>query len=296
MAENDVRAAGTPRMPDPNQLAQLSPEELAQAMEQALDEMTEDTYDPAVLDAYLDALDAQAPMPEIPDVDTSYQQFQAMVSGAVSPQEHPHTRRGGKVLRMTLRVFLAAAFLFACLVAAQAAGMNIFGPVISWTEDTFLMELPSTPPTSPTSPWYEKYLNRLSTVGLTAQDLPTWLPDGYDVSPMVQLVQGTTTGTAPFDSAFFNIEGPDGPDGARLTLDIMTHLNMDEMEYLSIDKDGTPVETYQVNDKTVYLFSNNGEAKAVCQYGDVFYFLEGDVTEDMIEPFFGSIGQASEPQ
>ena len=72
MAENDVRAAGTPRMPDPNQLAQLSPEELAQAMEQALDEMTEDTYDQAVLDAYLDALDAQAPMPEMPDVDTSY--------------------------------------------------------------------------------------------------------------------------------------------------------------------------------------------------------------------------------
>ena len=27
MAENDVRATGTPRMPDPNQLAQLSPEE-----------------------------------------------------------------------------------------------------------------------------------------------------------------------------------------------------------------------------------------------------------------------------
>ena len=41
MAENDVRAAGTPQMPDANQLAQ--------AMEQALDEMTEDTYDQAVL-------------------------------------------------------------------------------------------------------------------------------------------------------------------------------------------------------------------------------------------------------
>lgn len=282
MAENDVRATGTFRMPDPKQLAQLSPEELAQAMEQALDEMTEDTYDQAVLDAYLDALDAQAPMPEMPDVDTSYQQFQAMLSGAVSPQEHPHTRRGGKVLRMTLRVFLAAAFLFGCLVAAQAAGFNILGAVISWTDDTFLMELPTTPPTSP---WYEEYLDELATVDLTAQDLPTWLPEGYRVPPMVSI----STGETPFDSAFFNIEGP---NGERMSLDIMTNLDMDQMEYLSMDKDDTPVEIYEIDDKTVYFFSDGNDTKAVCQYGDVFYFLEGDVTEDMVEPFFGSIGQA----
>ena len=282
MAEHDLRVTGTTQMPDPNQLAQLSPEDLAQAMEQALDGMTEDTYDQAVLDAYLDALDAQAPMPEMPDVDTSYQQFQAMLSGAVSPQEHPHTRRGGKVLRMTLRVFLAAAFLFGCLVAAQAAGFNILGAVISWTDDTFLMELPTTPPTSP---WYEEYLDELATVDLTAQDLPTWLPEGYRVPPMVSI----STGETPFDSAFFNIEGP---NGERMSLDIMTNLDMDQMEYLSMDKDDTPVEIYEIDDKTVYFFSDGNDTKAVCQYGDVFYFLEGDVTEDMVEPFFGSIGQA----
>ena len=282
MAENDVRATGTFRMPDPQGLAQLSPEELAQAMEQALDEMTEDTYDQAVLNAYLDALDAQAPMPEMPDVDTSYQQFQAMLSGAVSPQEEPKPRRRGRVLRMTLRVFLAAAFLFGCLVAAQAAGFNILGAVISWTDDTFLMELPTTPPTSP---WYEEYLDELATVDLTAQDLPTWLPEGYRVPPMVSI----STGETPFDSAFFNIEGP---NGERMSLDIMTNLDMDQMEYLSMDKDDTPVEIYEIDDKTVYFFSDGNDTKAVCQYGDVFYFLEGDVTEDMVEPFFGSIGQA----
>ncbi len=282
MAEHDLRVTGTTQMPDANQLAQLSPEELAQAMEQALDEMTEDTYDQAVLNAYLDALDAKAPMPEMPDVDTSYQQFQAMLSGAVSPQEEPKPRRRGRVLRMTLRVFLAAAFLFGCLVAAQAAGFNILGAVISWTDDTFLMELPTTPPTSP---WYEEYLDELATVDLTAQDLPTWLPEGYRVPPMVSI----STGETPFDSAFFNIEGP---NGERMSLDIMTNLDMDQMEYLSMDKDDTPVEIYEIDDKTVYFFSDGNDTKAVCQYGDVFYFLEGDVTEDMVEPFFGSIGQA----
>lgn len=279
MAENDVRAT---RMPDPQELARLSPEELAQAMEQALDEMTEDTYDQAVIDAYLDALDAKAPMPEVPDVDTSYQQFQAMLSQAVPAQEPTRPKGRGKVLRMTLRVFLAAAFLFACLLAAQAAGVNILGTAIRWTDDTFLMELPTTPPTSP---WYKKYLYQLATVDLTAKDLPTWFPEGYRAPPTVSI----STGGAPFDSAFFNIEGP---NGKRMTLDILTNLDMDQMEYLSINKDDTPVNVYEVNDKTVYFFCDDKDAKAVCQYGDVFYFLEGDVTEDMIEPFFGSIGQA----
>ena len=282
MAEYDGRIRRLHPVPNRSELEQLSPEELAQAMEQALDEMTEDTYDQAVLDAYLDALDTQAPMPEMPDVDTSYQQFQAMLSGAVSPQEEPKPRRRGRVLRMTLRVFLAAAFLFGCLVAAQAAGFNILGAVISWTDDTFLMELPTTPPTSP---WYEEYLDELATVDLTAQDLPTWLPEGYRVPPMVSI----STGETPFDSAFFNIEGP---NGERMSLDIMTNLDMDQMEYLSMDKDDTPVEIYEIDDKTVYFFSDGNDTKAVCQYGDVFYFLEGDVTEDMVEPFFGSIGQA----
>ena len=278
MAEHDLRVTGTTQMPDANQLAQLSPEELAQAMEQALDEMTEDTYDQAVVNAYLDALDAKAPMPEMPDVDTSYQQFQSMLTGALPSRP----KRRGRVLRMTLRVFLAAAFLFGCLVAAQAAGLNILGAVISWTDDTFLMQLPTTPPTSP---WYEEYLDELATVDLTAQDLPTWLPEGYRVPPMVSI----STGDTPFDSAFFNIEGP---NGERMSLDIMTNLDMDQMEYLSMDKDDTPVEIYEIDDKTVYFFSDGNDAKAVCQYGDVFYFLEGDVTEDMVEPFFGSIGQA----
>lgn len=278
MAEHDLRVTGTTQMPDANQLAQLSPEELAQAMEQALDEMTEDTYDQAVVNAYLDALDAKAPMPEMPDVDTSYQQFQSMLTGALPSRP----KRRGRVLRMTLRVFLAAAFLFGCLVAAQAAGLNILGAVISWTDDTFLMELPTTPPTSP---WYEEYLDELATVDLTAQDLPTWLPEDYRVPPMVSI----STGDTPFDSAFFNIEGP---NGERMSLDIMTNLDMDQMEYLSMDKDDTPVEIYEIDDKTVYFFSDGNDAKAVCQYGDVFYFLEGDVTEDMVEPFFGSIGQA----
>lgn len=287
MAEYDGRIRRLHPVPNRDELEQLSPEELAQAMEQALDDMTEDTYDQAVIDAYLDALDAKTPIPEAPDVEESYGQFQAMLSQALPDEAPSKLKRRGAVLRMTLRVALAAVFLFGCLVAAQASGVDIFGAVARWTEDTFWMDLPSTPPTTP---WFQRFLDQLATVDLTAKDMPTWLPNGYRVGPTIKVTHGSSTGIAPFDSAFINFEGPDLED--QITLNILTHLNMDEMEFLSMEKDDTPVNVYKVNDKTVYFFSDGKDAKAVCQYGDVFYFLEGDVTEDMIEPFFGSIGQA----
>ena len=174
MAENDVRSTGTSRMPDLQALAQLSPEDLAQAMEEALDNMTEDTYDPAVISAYLDALDAKTPMPEPPDVEDSYDQFQSMLTGALPPRP----KRRGKVLRMTLRVFLAAAFLFACLVAAQASGMDVFGAMARWTDDTFYLETQKDHPAAqPRVPYQEKY----EAAGLDAAYMPTWIPDGYTV-------------------------------------------------------------------------------------------------------------------
>lgn len=287
MAEYDERIRRLHPVPNRSELEQLSPEELAQAMEQALDDMTEDTYDQAVIDAYLDALDAKAPMPEAPDVEESYQQFQEMLTQALPAEKSPRPRRRGRVLRMTLRVTLAAVFLFGCLVAAQASGVDVFGAVARWTEDTFWMDLPSTPPTRL---WYKRFLDQLATVDLTAKDLPTWLPNGYWVGPTIKVTHGSSTGIAPFDSAFINFEGPDLKN--QITLSILTHLDTDEMEFLSMEKDDTPVSVYKVNDKTVYFFSDGKDAKAVCQYGDVFYFLEGAVTEDMIEPFFGSIGQA----
>ena len=57
-------------------LEAMSPVELAEALELALDSMTEETYAPAVIDAYLDALDRKAPMPPAPDTEAAFQDFQ----------------------------------------------------------------------------------------------------------------------------------------------------------------------------------------------------------------------------
>ena len=83
--------------------------QLEAELEAALEAMTEEEYDPAVIDAYLDALDRKAPTPDHPDAGPPTPGFQARVqraAGQVSaaarlpaeqgPPAHPAPgRRGG---------------------------------------------------------------------------------------------------------------------------------------------------------------------------------------------------------
>ena len=66
-------------------------------LEAALEAMTEAEYDPAVIDAYLDALDRKAPMPDHTDAGTAYAGFQARVQRAAGQVSGRRAARGGCV-------------------------------------------------------------------------------------------------------------------------------------------------------------------------------------------------------
>ena len=126
----------------PERLKTMSPSELEQAMEDALSIMTEEDYDPAVIDAYLNALDDQVPMPMYPDAKTSYTDFQQKVrslSGDPSVQGMQKRRhvRLHRIPRVGLVAALTVACLFGSMVAAQAAGVDVFGALARWTEGAF---------------------------------------------------------------------------------------------------------------------------------------------------------------
>lgn len=281
MAEYDGRIRRLHPVPNRSELERLSPEELAQAMEQALDQMNEDTYDQAVMDAYLDALEAKTPMPEAPDVEESYGQFQSMLSQAMPEETPSKPKRRGAVLRLTLRVALAAAFLFGCLVAAQASGVDIFGAVARWTDEIFHFEVQET---HTASDWYVPYREELESMGLDTAFMPTWIPKGYTIGE----VEVTTLSDWVEFYVPFNNE-----DGSTIHYLISIHNTMEDISYRAFEKDNQLVQVYQVNEKTVYFFHNMDSAKAVCHHQNVVYYLSGDITEDIVLKFFTSINLTS---
>ena len=91
----------------PERLSKLTASQLADDMERALDFMSDETYDDAVIDAYLEALDRVAPMPEYPDAATTYAEFRdkiRSISEELAPAKSPAVpscgiRRGRQLLR-----------------------------------------------------------------------------------------------------------------------------------------------------------------------------------------------------
>lgn len=93
----------------PERLNPMTAAQLERELEAALEAMTEAEYDPAVIDAYLDALDRKAPMPDHPDAGTAYAGFQARVQRAAGQVSGRRASRRSRVrLRTLLRVAAAA--------------------------------------------------------------------------------------------------------------------------------------------------------------------------------------------
>lgn len=125
-------------------LYDMSADSLLTELEVKLDAMTDRSYDADVVDAYLAALDEKVPLQEQFDTDKSWKSFRSQhvilfeentlleLDRAISAA---HKRRFRKVLP---RIIAAAAVIgILNMFCAQAAGMNVFGAIGHWTEETF---------------------------------------------------------------------------------------------------------------------------------------------------------------
>ena len=121
-------------------LESMTEEELTDGLNEALESMTDESYDSALIDAYLAALDRKAPMPEVPDTDTSFANFKNRLLLAF-PAESNTAVNPRRKARVIWRIGLIAALTVICLmggmVVVQASGVDVFGAIARWTEDVF---------------------------------------------------------------------------------------------------------------------------------------------------------------
>ena len=239
----------------PEKLEAMSPSELSEAMEAALDAMTEETYDPAVIDAYLDALDRKAPMPTHPNAESSYQDFQdklqEYVEGASKPAKQ--TRKFRRIARTGIVAALLAVLLAS---AAQAAGIDVVGTIARWTESVFSFgtvqsgndsshypsvsnQVPADVPEE-----YQELVTELQKRGIEEYTIPTYIPEGFQADTPELYVD--ETGYITFTAAYAN-----GEDMLIFAIfgDRGIHAGLYE-------KDSNEVKIYTKNGMDHYFFQN----------------------------------------
>ena len=239
----------------PEKLEAMSSSELSEAMEAALDAMTEETYDPAVIDAYLDALDRKAPMPTHPNAESSYQDFQdklqEYVEGASKPAKQ--TRKFRRIARTGIVAVLLAVLLAS---AAQAAGIDVVGTIARWTESVFSFgtvqsgndsshypsvsnQVPADVPEE-----YQELVTELQKRGIEEYTIPTCIPEGFQADTPELYVD--ENGYIEFTAAYAN-----GDD--MVIFAIFGYKGKHAGLY---EKDNSEVRIYTKNDTNHYFFQN----------------------------------------
>lgn len=271
-------------------LAAMSREELTAALEDALETMTDETYDPALITAYLDALERLAPMPELPDERISWAALQRKLEGFAPARGTP---RGSlrRVWRAGLAAALAAACMLGCMVVAQAAGLDVFGAMARWTDDVFSfgtvrsggtvdIDYPADSEknradgtdTTNAAGAYASLQEALDAFGITEVSEPAWLPKGYLLDSVV--ADRKFDGTLQMLTAEYT-------DGSEvLYIQIAPYF---EEAHMQVEKTDAAVETFPVDNLIIYLLENTQNNAAVWATEHYECFVGGTAEKDVLK-------------
>ena len=281
----------------PAKLNSMSPSELVDAMEQAIDFMTEETYDPAVIDAYLDALDRKSPISEQLNLQTAHTDFANRVLSLTTIAEPQQRAKPSKRIQHTLRGGLVAALIAACLfgsiVIAQASGIVVFGAIAHWTERLFTFgpllndDMPNTPSSTTHTengnvqidsdiPEEFKELQHV----LAERNLSLYFPrmtEGFEVVDSQLYINPAT------DNVEFSILYVQGAD--YIGFDLVQSVNPTTI----YEKDATDVEKYQYSGVTHYIFNNITNPVAVWNVDSITYSVTTNMASINMEELIQSI-------
>lgn len=266
----------------------MSPRELAEALEETLEHMTEETYDPALIDAYLDALDEKAPMPEAPDPQAAFQAFtQALQNGPQAPEANqpqgnssPAPVKGRSLRRSVVTAAITVALLLSLMVGAQAAGFNVFGNLARWTDELFFIS-PSMPGNADSEQYHAAFQQALEEQKLPKELAPAWYPEGFTAGePEAFMSDGNVGVQLTFDSE----------DGRFFAVDVTLYdLTVGDWQFI-FEKDSEDVEVYSSGGKMFYIMSNLNTYQAVWSNDGLFESIAGDLSVDEIKRIIDSIG------
>lgn len=182
--------------------------------------------------------------------DGESEEFNPAINSILTPITRPgKTVRLRRVLRTGLVAVIAIILLFGGMITAHAAGVDIFGALGRWTEETFHFIVDSGASghsNSQHKEYHDAIQEQLLEIGLTEDLAPKWYPKGYELLHL----EIKNNETYDVVSATFC-----DTNGDNFTIDFMRR-HSGSIENLLFEKDDGSVEQYNANGRTFYIMSN----------------------------------------
>ena len=284
-------------------LDQLSTQELEELLRADLSS-AEDGQDDAVFHIVEVMLkrEMDEPAGAVPDTDAAWKEFKqyydipegsglslypcgdadAIPSSAAGADPRPRARRRRILWRSSLIVAAAMAALLCGMVAAQASGVDVFGTLGRWTNDTFrfISRYTVGEPDDGMSPEYRDIV-RSTLAGWGAEDLfPTWSPEGFEASePQIMSDNSSKNICVSYNSG----------DESFYFVQIIHYSSPIDING-TFEKDATSVEEYMSNSKLFYILSNIDTLTAAWSDGEFVVMIGGNLMLDDLKAIIDSIG------
>lgn len=245
----------------------------------------------------LEKREKENPSGRLPDTDQAWQEFQKYYNipegegESLYPIRNNQEKRSASVPTKTRRVFrprkilVVAAVLilmFGGMLTAQAAGVDVFGAIGRWTEETFHFELPINHDDLAGETDYN-LRNASQKAGLPGSVAPIWCPEGF--------IPKTPTNTHVEDYVDTAVcEYINENENRLYFVDISYYYNSADVEATIFEKDGSEVVTYSSNRGTFYIFSNIDVLAATWSNGHLSITIAGDLQLEELEKIIDSIG------
>lgn len=228
------------------------------------------------------------------DSDTAWKQFQTQYRpyadgrslydfegeevSSVRPAVRP--RSAGPLRRLAILVAALIACLLGGMVAAQAAGVDVFGAIARWTDETFRFVSAGSDDTIGSGTDQGDIGQLQSVLQVLGMDgmFPTWHPDGFTPGEL-EVTDLNISVSAHMD--FFG--------GDRTYAVAIQHFTQPTDNTGTFEKDDTPVEEYDHNGQTFYILSNLDSLTATTFDGEFMTMIYGTLTREEIKAIIDSI-------
>lgn len=202
-----------------------------------------------------------------------------------------HLRR---LLQRGLVAAIIVVAIFGGMVVAQASGVDVFGAIARWTEETFhfvisptdQQPLPKPDNAEFQNPKHEEYHNAIQAAliehQISADLAPKWYPEGYEMIPLEVLYDNSSCAVSVLFSNGNNY----------VHISVTRFYTQVSFEQHMFEKDSN-ITQYTSNNKTFYIMSNLDSATANWANPHTYEIISitGPLTTDEIKTIIDSIGE-----
>lgn len=185
-----------------------------------------------------------------------------------------------KVMRTAAVMAAAIALCLALMVGAQATGVDVFGALARWTDETFRFEAWSAEPDY-CEALHDTIQEALDAQGISGEFVPTWYPEGYDIASVK--TSKDALGLS-IDITLLNEAG----SAFSIRLDRYNQNTYIDSQTFEIDTQS--VEKYKSNGRNFFILINDDSVVASWSNGMTVYTIWGEIDKESIKLMIDSIG------